>query len=124
MRSSTRKTLQDDGCAQPRRHVVGVDEDGRLPLRSSSRELGWLPGQFVGLMVEDGILRLADLRGAFIASEGTAVCLDGRGRLRLTNAIRSATGLVAGARVLLLQTIADGLVVLPLTRLGSSRTAK
>ena len=101
----------------------GVDKDGRVPLRSLSRGLGWAPGQVVGLVVEDGILRLADLGGAFIAGEGTAARLDGRGRVRLADAIRSATGLVVGTRVLLLRTIADGLLVLPLTRLGGSRTA-
>jgi hypothetical protein len=120
MRSSTRRSPQDDVCSQPKWRVVGVDEEGRLPLRLSSRALGWSPGQTVGLMIEDGILRLADLEAAYIASEGTTARLDNRARLRLTYAIRSATGLVAGARVLLLQTIADGLLVLPLTRLGSS----
>lgn len=123
MRSSTRTIPRDGGCVQPRRYVVGVDEDSRVPLRQSTRGLGWIPGQAVGLMVEDGILRLADLGGAFIESEGTVVCLDRRGRLRLTEAIRSTSGLAAGARVVLLRTVADGLLVLPLTRLGRSWTA-
>lgn len=124
MRSTTRTALPNDVRPQPGWHVVGLDEHGRVPLRKSTRGLGWVPGRVVGLMVEDGILRLADLGGAFIAGEGTEVRLDGRGRLRLTDAIRSATGLAAGARVVLLRTIAGGLLVLPLSRLGGSCAAR
>lgn len=95
-----------------------VDRQGRLSLQTTAAKLGWRQAAPVGLVVDDGILRLADTRGAFREAEGVAVGLDRRGRLQLPRHLRSATGLVPGVRVATLPTIDRGLIVVPLSRLA------
>jgi hypothetical protein len=95
-----------------------VDSQGRLSLQTSAVQLGWQHAAPVGLVVDDGILRIADTRGAFREAEGVAVGLDRRGRLQLPCDLRSATGLAPGVRAITLPTIDRGLIVLPLSRLA------
>jgi hypothetical protein len=94
-----------------------IDEQGRLALRGLARELNWRPRQPVGLTVDEDLLRLSDTRGAFIEAEGVVVALDGRCRVQLPYGVRLMTGLLPGTRVMLLVTVARGLVVVPLARL-------
>jgi hypothetical protein len=98
-----------------------VDDGGRLELDALAAAVGWVCSQVVGVTVEAGqILRISDLRGAFIEAEGFTGRLDELMRLPLPEGVRARTGLVAGASAVAFITIAQGLAILPVARLAQS----